>query len=255
MASGRRLSTRAEWAGPAGLGGARGVSGRAGCGRRRGRRGPGDGRSPSRLCWWLLPLPDPERPPPFPRVAASQRGVMLGKGVVGGGCGTKAPKPSFVSYVRPEVSGCRAGGASVWSGRSKGPREPLPRCREGVGASCPRAAGEPGGVKPTRARWGLPWAGVGTRDAGRQVSERRARLADDQVKRPELGRYCGPGRPWVNWRGARVLGTAEGEGLGSPDLRRACLEPAARVDLPCSCNFSVSLRARLSQLPVSKSAI
>uniref|UniRef100_A0A8C5K8Y4 Myotubularin-related protein 12 n=1 Tax=Jaculus jaculus TaxID=51337 RepID=A0A8C5K8Y4_JACJA len=28
---------------------------------------------------------------------------MLGKGVVGGGGGTKAPKPSFVSYVRPEV--------------------------------------------------------------------------------------------------------------------------------------------------------
>ncbi|XP_069348152.1 myotubularin-related protein 12 isoform X2 [Eulemur rufifrons] len=27
---------------------------------------------------------------------------MLGKGVVGGGGGTKAPKPSFVSYVRPE---------------------------------------------------------------------------------------------------------------------------------------------------------
>ncbi|TKC43259.1 hypothetical protein EI555_004647, partial [Monodon monoceros] len=30
-------------------------------------------------------------------------GGMLGKGVVGGGGGTKAPKPSFVSYVRPEV--------------------------------------------------------------------------------------------------------------------------------------------------------
>uniref|UniRef100_G3XA69 Myotubularin-related protein 12 n=1 Tax=Mus musculus TaxID=10090 RepID=G3XA69_MOUSE len=27
---------------------------------------------------------------------------MLGKGGVGGGGGTKAPKPSFVSYVRPE---------------------------------------------------------------------------------------------------------------------------------------------------------
>lgn len=27
---------------------------------------------------------------------------MLGKGVVGGGGGTKTPKPSFVSYVRPE---------------------------------------------------------------------------------------------------------------------------------------------------------
>ncbi|KAM9103884.1 myotubularin-related protein 12 isoform 2-T2 [Megaptera novaeangliae] len=43
-----------------------------------------------------------ERPPLLPRVAASQGGGMLGKGVVGGGGGTKAPKPSFVSYVRPE---------------------------------------------------------------------------------------------------------------------------------------------------------
>ncbi|PNJ66886.1 MTMR12 isoform 7 [Pongo abelii] len=31
---------------------------------------------------------------------------MLGKGVVGGGGGTKGPKPSFVSYVRPEVLLC-----------------------------------------------------------------------------------------------------------------------------------------------------
>ncbi|XP_054571319.1 myotubularin-related protein 12 isoform X2 [Eptesicus fuscus] len=38
----------------------------------------------------------------FPRVAASQGGGMLGKGVVGGGGGPRAPKPSFVSYVRPE---------------------------------------------------------------------------------------------------------------------------------------------------------
>uniref|UniRef100_A0A4W2E9H9 Myotubularin-related protein 12 n=2 Tax=Bos TaxID=9903 RepID=A0A4W2E9H9_BOBOX len=43
-----------------------------------------------------------ERPPLLPRVAATQGGGMLGKGVVGGGGGTKAPKPSFVSYVRPE---------------------------------------------------------------------------------------------------------------------------------------------------------
>ncbi|XP_069412054.1 myotubularin-related protein 12 [Ovis canadensis] len=43
-----------------------------------------------------------ERPPLLPRVAGTQGGGMLGKGVVGGGGGTKAPKPSFVSYVRPE---------------------------------------------------------------------------------------------------------------------------------------------------------
>uniref|UniRef100_A0A9L0JWV8 Myotubularin-related protein 12 n=1 Tax=Equus asinus TaxID=9793 RepID=A0A9L0JWV8_EQUAS len=96
------MGQRAEWVGPAGLGGASGVSGGAGCGRCRGRRCPGDGRSPSRQCWWPLPLPEPEWPPLLPRVAASQGGGMLGKGVVGGGGGTKAPKPSFVSYVRPE---------------------------------------------------------------------------------------------------------------------------------------------------------
>uniref|UniRef100_A0A9L0SS77 Myotubularin-related protein 12 n=1 Tax=Equus caballus TaxID=9796 RepID=A0A9L0SS77_HORSE len=96
------MGQRTEWVEPAGLGGASGVSGGAGCGRCRGRRCPGDGRSPSRQCWWPPPLPEPERPPLLPRVAASQGGGMLGKGVVGGGGGTKAPKPSFVSYVRPE---------------------------------------------------------------------------------------------------------------------------------------------------------
>lgn len=209
MAYNRSLVTRGEWAGPTDLGGASGVSGGAGCGRRRGRRGPGDGRSPSRQCWWLPPLPEPYWPHLFPRVAASQGGGMLGKGVVGGGGGTKAPKPSFVSYVRPEVSGCRAGGASGWSGRGKGRREPLPRCGEDAGASCPCARGEPGGVRPARARWGLPWARVGTPGAGRQVPERRARLAGHQVKGPEPRRYCGPGRPWVLRGGAEVLGTAE----------------------------------------------
>lgn len=58
---------------------------------------------------------------------------MLGKGVVGGGGGTKAPKPSFVSYVRPEVRGRRAGGAAGLSGGGEGRREPLARCGEGGG--------------------------------------------------------------------------------------------------------------------------
>ncbi|KAB0348435.1 hypothetical protein FD754_013292 [Muntiacus muntjak] len=39
---------------------------------------------------------------------------MLGKGVVGGGGGTKAPKPSFVSYVRPEVRGPLANSCAVF---------------------------------------------------------------------------------------------------------------------------------------------
>lgn len=63
---------------------------------------------------------------------------MLGKGVVGGGSGTKAPKPSFVSYVRPEVRGHPAGGASGWSCR--GAAEPLP-CRGRFLPVCGRAAG------------------------------------------------------------------------------------------------------------------
>ena len=48
------LGLRAEWVGPACLGGASGVSGGAGCGRCRGRCCPGDGRSPGRQCWWPL---------------------------------------------------------------------------------------------------------------------------------------------------------------------------------------------------------
>lgn len=131
--------------GARGLGGANGVSGGAGCGRYCRRRGPRDGRSPGRWCWWPPPLPEPEpEPPPLPpRVVASQGGGMLGKGGVGGGGGTKAPKPSFVSYVRPEVRvrrvrrrrverpgqgrflpGCRAGrsGRTLWGLRAgRGP--------------------------------------------------------------------------------------------------------------------------------------
>ena len=78
-----------------------------------------------------------ERPPLLPRVAASQGGGMLGKGVVGGGGGTKAPKPSFVSYVRPEVRGRRAGGASDWSGRGEGRLQPLTRRRKSRGRFLP----------------------------------------------------------------------------------------------------------------------
>lgn len=69
---------------------------------------------------------------------------MLGKGVVGGGGGTKAPKPSFVSYVRPEVRGRLAGGASGWNCRGEGRREPPPRCGKGRGrflCVCWRGAG------------------------------------------------------------------------------------------------------------------
>lgn len=117
------LSLRSErqWAcprsvgGARGLGGANGVCGGAGCGRYcRCCRGPRDGRSPGRWCWWPPPLrePEPEPPPLPPRVVSSQGGGMLGKGGVGGGGGTKAPKPSFVSYVRPEVRLRRASAAA-----------------------------------------------------------------------------------------------------------------------------------------------
>lgn len=89
---------------------------------------------------------------------------MLGKGVVGGGGGTKAPKPSFVSYVRPEVRGRRAGGASGWSCRGEGRREPPPRCGEGRGrflCVCGKEAGRGealgGRVGISRGlRWGPP---------------------------------------------------------------------------------------------------
>lgn len=171
-----------------------------------------------------------ERPPLLPRVAATQGGGMLGKGVVGGGGGTKAPKPSFVSYVRPEVRGRRAGGASCWSGRGGGRREPLPCLRRAASASCPCAVGELSGTR-AQGRDGTP-GGPGwdspTR-AGR-CSSAGPTSPGYQVKGPWPGRSCGPAGSWIQLRGAGVWGTTGGEGLGvlttprpnSDDLRRTC---------------------------------
>lgn len=133
-----------------------------------------------------------ERPPLLPRVAGTQGGGMLGKGVVGGGGGTKAPKPSFVSYVRPEVRGRRAGRASCWSGRGGGRREPLPCLPRAASASCPCAGGELSGMK-AQGRAGTP------RGPGWDSPTRAGRCSSAgptspgyQVKGPWPGRSCGP---------------------------------------------------------------
>lgn len=97
-----------------------------------------------------------ERPPLLARVAASQGGGMLGKGVVGGGGGTKAPKPSFVSYVRPEVRGRRAGGASYWSGRGEGRLQPLTRRRKSRGRFLPGCRREAERSEAPRGALGFP---------------------------------------------------------------------------------------------------
>lgn len=163
--------------GARGLGGANGVSGGAGCGRYCRRRGPRDGRSPGRWCWWPPPLPEPEpEPPPLPpRVIASQGGGMLGKGGVGGGGGTKAPKPSFVSYVRPEVRVRRvsaaAGGAA------------------GAGALPARV---PGGAKRQDALGPPGWPRPGPlRQAGQVLGKGPvARHRSCCGREPEPGRSC-----------------------------------------------------------------
>lgn len=204
---GRGLPTRAEWAGPWALGGANVVSRGAGCGRRRGSRGPGDGRSPSRLCWWPPPLPEPERPRLFPRVAASQGGGMLGKGVVGGGGGTKAPKPSFVSYVRPEVRGRRAGGASGWSGRGEGCSDPLPRCGERGRRFLPVCWR---GTGPGEARRGAPGP-----PRGRSGDPRRGQ-AGAQAQGPACRRPGEGARAGKVLRPGTSLGTLEELGFGAP---------------------------------------
>lgn len=158
------------------VGGASTAGGRAGCGRRRRCGGPGDGRSPSRWCWWPPPpLAEPSRL--FPRVAASPGGGMLGKGGVGGGGGTRAPKPSFVSYVRPEV---RRRGAGWGEGRLGEPPAPPRGGPRGVSCSGTGAGGALRGAA-SAARWGLP--------AGRQVPRGRAR--------PVRGRVRG-----LRWEGA-----------------------------------------------------
>lgn len=189
-----------QWACPAvgrrgrGLGGANGVSGGAGCGRYCRRRGPRDGRSPGRWCWWPPPLPEPEpEPSPLPPcVVASQDGGMLGKGGVGGGGGTKAPKPSFVSYVRPEV---RVRRASAAAGGAAGAGA-LP-ARVPGGAKRQDALGPPGWPRPGPLRQAGQVPGQGP------VAHNRA-----CGREPEPGRTCGPGAPGIR-EGSRKLAWSE----------------------------------------------
>lgn len=177
--------------GARGLGGANGVSGGAGCGRYCRRRGPRDGRSPGRWCWWPPPLPEPEpEPPPLPpRVVASQGGGMLGKGGVGGGGGTKAPKPSFVSYVRPEVRVRRASAAAGGTA--------------GTGALPARV---PGGAKRQDALGPLGWPRPGPlRQAGQVLGQGPVVHHGACGQEPESGRSCGPSALGIR-EGSRKLG-------------------------------------------------
>lgn len=165
---------------------ANGVSGGAGCGRYGcSRRGPRDGRSPGRWCWWPPPLPEPEpEPPPLQLfVVASQGGGMLGKGGVGGSGGTKAPKPSFVSYVRPEV---RERPASAAAGGAAGPGA-LP-ARVPGGAKRRDALGPPGGPRPGPLRRARQVLGQGPSLAATPMGGSRSR----EVLRLRCPRY--PGR-------------------------------------------------------------
>lgn len=81
---------------------------------------------------------------------------MLGKGGVGGGGGTKAPKPSFVSYVRPEVRERRASAAA---GGATGAGA-LP-ARVPGGARRQDALGPPGGPRPRPLRLAVQVLGQG----------------------------------------------------------------------------------------------
>lgn len=167
-----------------------------------------------------------ERPPLIPRVAASQGGGMLGKGVVGGGGGTKAPKPSFVSYVRPEVRGRRAGGASYWSGRGEGRLQPLTRHRKSRGRFLPGCRREAERSEAPRGALGFP--------AGPAEDPRRgqagARVQGPACWRPGEGARAGkvlrPGTLLATVEGSWVWGTERGEEQGRldplGDLPRAC---------------------------------
>lgn len=177
-------------------GGASVVSGGAGCGRRRGR---GDGRSPGgcaggrRRC----PSPNPSEPEPERsrsrspsargRLSVQRRGGMLGKGVVGGGGGgARAPKPSFVSYVRPEVSGRRAAGRVGLLAAGRLGRAPRARAGRQVCARRP-----PPAQGPSRAGR----RGPGSSRCGGPGRARRARNHPPPVPAPARLRPFGTGGP------------------------------------------------------------
>ena len=96
-------------------------------------------------------------------------------------------------------------------------------------------------MRPPGARWASRRTRLGIPDAGRQVLECRARLAGGQVKGPEPGRYCGPARSWLQWRGAGFGTPREGKSRDVWTPLGTCPEPAVRAGLPCPWNFSVSV--------------
>lgn len=102
---------------------------------------------------------------------------MLGKGGVGGGGGTKAPKPSFVSYVRPEV---RVRLASAAAGGAAGAGA-LP-ARVPGGAQQQDALGPPGWLRPGPLQ-----------QAGQVLGQGPVARHRSCGREPEPGRSCSPG--------------------------------------------------------------
>lgn len=106
------------------------------------------------------------------------------------GSGAKVAKPSFVSYISPEVRG---------GGTRKGPR--AARAAGGGRRSCEAAAARArgAGASPVRARWGLVRAvGAGLRSPRRAAGLLGRSLPPGGVKslavRPRDGRAAGEGR-------------------------------------------------------------
>lgn len=137
------------------------------------------------------------------------------------GSGAKVAKPSFVSYISPEVRG---------GGTRKGPR--AARAAGGGRRSCEAAAARArgAGASPAGARWGL----VRAAGAGLPLPSARRRAARpefaagrcEELGGAAAGRACGwrgrvlalPGALSRGWRG-RCLG---GASLGTERKYRAC---------------------------------
>lgn len=106
---------------------------------------------------------------------------MLGKGGVGSGGGTKAPKPSFVSYVRPEVRLRRASAAAG-----------------GVAGAGALPARVPGGAKRQDALGPPGWPRPGPlRQAGQVLGQGPVARHRACGREPEPGRSCGPSAPGI----------------------------------------------------------
>lgn len=134
------------------------------------------------------------------------------------GSGAKVAKPSFVSYISPEVRG---------GGTRKGPR--AARAAGGGRRSCEAAAARArgAGASPARARWGLVRAvGAGLRSPRRAARPEFAAGRCGEPGGAAAGRACGwrragasaAGAPSRGWR-VRCLG---GASLGTERKHRAC---------------------------------